>query len=189
MVTKPTGKPVGRPRKPRPPRRVRAGRPTLPFRNDPDRYAVALLDAMLALEMGTGRACAIGIAAWQVGIEGDAPRVSDDGRIVKNWERERTKRGSLAGTLEGRALTLRSKQRRCRSADESQWRKAIASAFMLALRAPDRGASKRTILERADGVGEREFARRVMVQMLEEKLLPTPSPEFPSNFVSRPKAR
>jgi GAF domain-containing protein len=89
MVTKPTGKPVGRPRKPRPPRRACAGRPTLPFRNDPDRYAVALLDAMLALEMGSERACAMGIAALQVGIEAGSRRILNE-RVVTNWHRKHT---------------------------------------------------------------------------------------------------
>ena len=107
MVTKPTGKPVGRPRKPRPPRRARAGRPTLPFRKDPDCYAVALLDAMLALEMGSERACAMGIAALQVGTETGSRRILN-GRVVTNWHRKHTRPGSMAATLRGREINAAS---------------------------------------------------------------------------------
>lgn len=184
VVSKPTGRPVGRPRKSRPPRRPRAGRPQQNFRDDPDRYAVALLDAMLALEVGPERACAMGIAAWQVGIEGDPQRVSSDGRVVTNWERWRTRMGALAATLRGKEATLRAKQRRIRSAEERTWRAAMASAFMLVLGARDPEAVKATVLARAQSVGEGEFARWFMLPMLAAKFSSNPSPEFPTNFVA-----
>jgi hypothetical protein len=180
MTTKPTGRPVGRPRKPRPPRRPRVGRPAQPFLEDPDRYAIALLDAMLALEMGSARACAMGVAVWQVGSQADPPRVLA-GRVVTNWERRRTRKNSTAGTLEGRAVTLRTKQRRSCTEQEGRWRVAMAKAFTLVLRARDPAAVKLAILAHAISIGEGEFAGRVMLPMLDAKFS---SPEFPPNFVS-----
>ena len=184
MVSKPTGKPVGRPRKPRPPPPSHEQKLAQKFLRDGDRYAVALLDAMLALEMGSERACAMGIAAWQVGIEADTPRARADGRVVTSWERYRTQMGSLAATLRGKESTLRVKQRRARSAEEGAWRTAMASAFMLVLGARDPEAAKSAIIARAEFVGEGEFARHFMLPMLAAKFSPNPSPEFPGKIVT-----
>ena len=153
MVSKPTGRPVGRPRKPKRPRRPQAGRPPQTFRNDPDRYAVALLDAMLALELGSERACALGIAVWQVGIEATPRQIVSDRHVLTSWLRKPTRTGALAATLEGRALTLRSKQRRRCSGEDGAWRTAMASSFMLVLGACNLESVKSTILARAESVG------------------------------------
>jgi hypothetical protein len=126
-------------------------------------------------------------AAMEVGVEGNPQRFSGDGRVVTNWERELTKRGSTAATLRGREATLRAKQRRTRSADEGAWRAAMASAFMLVLRG--RKAAKSAIVARAESVGEGEYARCVMLPMLDEKFPPNPSPEFPGNIVSTHEAK
>jgi len=185
VVSKPTGRPIGRPRKSRPLPPPREQKLAQKFLRDADCHAVAFLDAKLALEMGSKRACAMGIAAWQVGIEGDPPRVSDDGRVITNWELERTIRGAKAGTREGRASTLRVKQGRIRSAEEGRWRTAMASAFVLVLCARrDSEAVRSAIIERAESVNEGDFARRVMLPMLKEKFSPNPSPEFPGKIVS-----
>ena len=186
MVSKRTGRPVGRPRKLRPPRRPRAGRPLRVFLQDADRYAVALLDAMLAIELGPERACALAIAAWEVGIEGNPPLVLP-GQVSTNWERRRTKMGANAATLEGRAATLRGKQR-CRPRDPQDviWRRAMGAAFMLVLQARDPETARPVILQRAESVGEGEYARRKMLPMLYAKFSP---PEFPGNFISRRQAR
>ena len=180
VVSKRTGSPVGRPCKPRPPPLSREQKLARKFLKDADRYGVALLDAMLALEIGTERACAMGITVWQVGIE-RAPRRSRAGRVVTNWESGRTKKGARAATLEGRAATLRVKQGRIRSAEEGRWRAAMASAFMLVLGARDTEAGKTVIIRRAESVGEGEFASRVILPMFAAK---SSSPEFLGNFVS-----
>jgi hypothetical protein len=138
--------------------------------------------------MGSERACAMGIAAWQVGIEGDAPWVSGDGRVVTNWERSRTKAGSMAATLRGRESTLRVKRRRARSAEECAWRTVMSSTFMLVLRAREREAAKSAIIARAESVGEGEFARCVMLPMLDAKFSPNPSPEYPGKIVTTNEA-
>ena len=185
MVSKPTGRPIGRPRKQRSPPPSREQKLAQKFLRDGDRYAVALLDAKLALEMESERACAVSVAVWQVGIEVDPPRVSDDGRIVTNWGRERTQKGAQAATLEGRAVTLRAKQRRTRSAAECIWRTAMASAFMLVLGARcNSEAARSAIVARAESVGEGEFARWFMLPMLAAKFSSNPSPEFPGKTVS-----
>jgi hypothetical protein len=185
VVSKPTGRPVGRPRKPRSPLPSREQKLAQKFLRDGDRYADALLDAKLALEMGSERACAMGIAATEVGVEGNPQRVSGDGRVITNWELGRTIRGAKAGTLEGRASTLRVKQGRVHSAEEGRWRTAMASAFMLVLGARrDSEAVRSAIVARAESVGEGEFARWFMLPMLAAKFSSSPSPEFPSNFVS-----
>jgi hypothetical protein len=168
VVSKRTGRPVGRPRKPRPPSLSSEQKLIRKFLNDPDRHSVALLDAMLALEMGTEHACAKSIIVWQVGIE-RPPRRSKAGRVVTNWERRHTKGGARAATLEGRVATLRAKRGRIRSGEEVLWRTAMASAFMLVLGARDPDAVKTAIIRRAESVGEGDFARRVMLPMLTAK--------------------
>ena len=189
MVSKPTGRPVGRPRKPKRPRRPQAGRPPQTFRNDPDRYAVALLDAMLALELGSERACALGIAVWQVGIEATPRQIVSDRHVLTSWLRKPTRTGALAATLEGRALTLRSKQRRRCSGEDGAWRTAMASSFMLVLGACNLESVKSTILARAESVGEGEFAECVMLPMWVEKFAQTSAPEFSGNFASTQDVR
>jgi hypothetical protein len=187
MVTKPTGKPVGRPRKPRPTRRPKAGRPLLEFRDDPDRYAIALLDALLALGMSSERACSLGVATWVVGLELNKPRPSPLGHhIITTWANKPTRSGATAGTLKGKAATLRIKQRRCRSAAEGAWRKAMGFAFMLVIGARDQKGVKPIILQRAAAVGEEEFAKRVMLPMVDAKFA---VPEFPANLVSTTELR
>ena len=209
MVTKPTGRPRGRPRKPRPPPRP-AHRPRQEFRDDPDRYAIALLDAILALEMGSERTCAIAVTTWLVGLQVDNPRPSDGlfggrgrrrrqyppGLIVTYWRwldptpdrngrlrisHPDTRNGANTATLRGKAATLRIKQRRCRSAVEEHWRKVMASAFMLAIGARDPEAVKPEIVQRAASVGEGAFALYVMLPMVDAKFS---LPEFSASFVS-----
>jgi hypothetical protein len=182
VVSKPTGRPVGRPRKPRPPPGP-VGRPPRPFQSDPDRYAVALLDAMLALEIGSERACAIAVAAWQVGI----PLEEQPDRIT--WANAPTLGGSMAATLAGRADTLRGKQRRHCCEDDAAWRRAMANIFMLALRARDRARAKQAILQRADMVDEGEFARTVIWPMVDHKFgAESAPPEFSGNFATSSEA-
>jgi hypothetical protein len=188
VVSKPTGRPRGRPRKPRPPRRPKAGRPLLDFRNDPDRYAVALLDAMLALEMGPERWCSGGVAGWMCGIEFFGPfklkkLKKYPGHIAASWPRNR--RRDNAGTLDGKATTLRIKQRRCRNIAEAVWRKVMAGAFMLVIGARDQEAIRPIILQRATAVGEGAFAKRVMLPMVGAKIS---LPEFPTNLISTHEA-
>jgi hypothetical protein len=160
MVSKPTGRARGRPRKPAVPKpQRRVGRPKLDFHQNRYRYAVALLDAMLALDMAASeRDCAKAVAVWLVGVEGRAARLSPDHpHIVTNWEQNRTLRGATAGTLEGCVASLREKRRQCRSLGEAIWRRCMASAFMIVLGARDRERCKAAALERCQEIGERNL--------------------------------
>jgi hypothetical protein len=188
MATGRTGRPVGRPRKKRQPPLTAEQKRTREFLKDPDRYAVALLNALVALGYGSERACALAIVVWEIGVEAAAPLPSESGLVVTNWWREKTRTGSRAASLRGRETTLRAKRRRLRSRAEILWIRVMASAFMLVLRARDRAAAEREILRRAECVGEGEFARTVMLPMLDAKSGSLP-PEFPSKSVSTQKNR
>ncbi len=125
------------------------------------------------------------IAAPVVGVVGDPPQISG-GRVVTNWERSR--RVANAGTLEGKAATLRIKQRRCRSGGEAVWRGHMAGAFMAALRVsgnPD--VAKADAAKRIVASGEPDCARTILVvwRMIDAKLAGKPMlPEFPTKIVS-----
>jgi hypothetical protein len=186
VVTKPTGRPRGRPRKERPPKPSSEARFARRFLRDPDRFAVAMLDAVLALAAGSERDCALAIAVLLVGVEGDQPR-PDGARTVTNWLTDLTRRGAKAATPEGRASTLRVKQGRCRSSVEASWRKAIASAFMLAIGACDREVVRATVAKRVMASGEPDLARATLIvwRMIDAKLPGNLKlPEFPAEIVS-----
>jgi hypothetical protein len=168
MVTRRTGRPRGRPRKPRPPPRPN-GRPPLPFLCDPDRYRVAALDALMSMkEMGRLktrglRPCSVAVVALDIGVMGDPPRMSDThpDHFATNWERLKTKPGSPAGTIEGRAGSLRVKYRRTVSGRDAEWRRVMAYCFLLtftAADATDRHMVLTKIFELAGSVGEGKFA-------------------------------
>jgi hypothetical protein len=178
VVTKRTGRPPGRPRKPRPPRRSKPGRPPQDFRHDPDRYAIALLDAMLVLEMGSRFDCARAVAVWLVGWEAAEQRASVEhpGFVVTNWRAKPTRPGAAAATVKGKALTLLQKQ--SRPADFR--REMLAQAFDLVLRARNREATAKLapiVFQMAAMVGEGEFGARVMVPMMIAKFATTSNAE------------
>lgn len=164
MVGKPTGRPRGRPRKPPKPRK-NVGRPKLLLRNDPDRYALAIIDTMLALKMGNSeRDCAIAIAAVLVGVEGPPKPSPDRYHEVTNWELFKTKIGSTAATLEGMAATLRAKRKRYNTDADLIWRTAMRAAFGAVFTLPeDQGISD--AMRAAAMVGESDFAQRVLRPM------------------------
>ena len=158
MVTKRTGNPRGRPPKPMPPRRDR-GRPTKFFsiRNDPARFQIAMLDAMLALQWGSERACAAAIVAYLISFEASPPELRADGYVVTRWRG--TKPGAAA-TIDGRVATLREKRRIYRSEIDLGWRTAMGAAFQAVLAVPDRGQAESIAMLAATMAGEeREHAR------------------------------
>jgi hypothetical protein len=171
VVTPRTGRARGRPRKPAKPAKPQrsAGRPTLSFFDDPDRYRVGCLDALLALGIRSESACARALAALDVAIEGGEGKLAPDGRLVTTWERFRTRAGATAATLDGRASTLREKQRRCRSPEEANWRRAMSSCFKVALHPRDRLRAKAGVLTLATVVGEGDFAQRVLWPMIDAR--------------------
>ena len=130
MASPRTGRPRGRPRKPKPPARPRGNQPYDFFR-DPDRYAIALLDVLLADGAGSARDLSFAIAAWQVGIEAESPSgAKHPGLVATHWLTKRTIPGARAATLEGRAATLRQKQaRKTIPTAQAEWRTTMASCF------------------------------------------------------------
>jgi hypothetical protein len=160
MVTKRTGRPRGRPRKPARPR-LAHGRPKKSLRNDPDRFEIALLDAMLALGLGSERACAAAIVTNLIGVELEAPKlVTKSGRsyVATSWRG--TQPGAQAGTLEGRIATLRGKRRDYQSEADLYWRMAMSAAFNAAIAIPDKAQAERVALHAATMAGEEcEYAR------------------------------
>ena len=147
MVSRKTGRPVGRPRKAR---QTRAQKREQKFLSDPDRFAVALLDAMLALEMGSERACALLVATMLVGVEAKPSQICAERPWLSldEWWLNRTRKGPRSGTLEGRSATLRIKRARIRSLAEKVWRVNMASAIMLAITTRDRSAAAPLLFER-----------------------------------------
>jgi hypothetical protein len=150
------------------------GRPRLPLNKDPDRYAVALLDAMLSLRFGSERACALAVATLVVGLEGGVERLSPDGRhVITNWEKNKTLKGATAGTLEGCAATLREKRRRYRSNADVHWRTAMSAAFRVVLTNPPN--AKKFALLATETVGQGDFCRCVLFKMIDARI----SDQFP----------
>lgn len=144
------------------------GRKRLRLIDDPDRYEIAELDALIPQQRGTEHAWAKGTTYLSIGVEGEAGRLSADGRhVVTNWQRDRTRRGSNAGTIKGRLATLRAKRRRYRSAADIHWRATMSAAFQAVFTLTDRQQAKRVALAAAKIVGEVEFAYRVLWPMIE----------------------
>ena len=110
---------------------------------------------MLALEMGSERACAMGIAAVEVGVEGDPQRVSGDGLVVTNWERWRTRMGAMAATLRRPSLDIASQAAPRPQRGGGTWRTAMASAFMLVLGAHRDSEAVRSAIIAAGGIRRR----------------------------------
>jgi len=153
MVTKRTGNPRGRPPKPMPPRRDR-GRPTKFFsiRNDPARFQIAMLDAMLALQWGSERACAAAIVAYLISFEASPPELRADGYVVTRWRG--TKPGAAA-TIDGRVATLREKRRTYHSGSDLAWREAMGAAYQAVLMLPNKDQAKHVALAAAQMAGEK----------------------------------
>ena len=165
MVTPRTGRPRGRPRKPRPPPRP-SHRPPLLFLEDPDRYLVAALDAMLALEMGSLRACSTAVAVLFIGLEGDPPKPSST-HVVTNWHRDTTKSGARAATIEGRAGSLRKKYNTDVTLEAGIWRGVMGRCFCIVFAAKDSNAAKAKVVALATTAGEEKFARSVLLPMID----------------------
>ena len=145
------------------------GRPRSRLINDSDKYVVACIDGLMALDFGVEHACAMGVAALLVGITGEADRF--DGRhVVTNWERYRTRAApQMPATLEGLVSTFRDKRRRYRAADDLRWRTAMGAAFQAVFALTDQQQAKRAALIAAMTVGEAEFARAKLWPMIDAR--------------------
>jgi hypothetical protein len=63
----------------------------------------------------------------------------------------------------------------------------MASAFMIVIGRRPREDAKSAIVARAGSVGEAEFARWIMLPMLDAKFSLNSSPEFPAKIVTTPE--
>jgi hypothetical protein len=171
MVTPRTRRPRGRPRKPVEAKPCRgAGRPALSLLVDPDRYRIACLDALQSLGINSKRACAMLLASLDVGVSGGAEKRAPDGRVISTWLKAPTLAGATAASVEGRAASLREKQRRQgHSSEEANWRKAMAYCFKVALHPRDRERAKTGVFTLATVVGEGDFAQRVLWPMIDAR--------------------
>jgi hypothetical protein len=154
MSTPKTGRPPGAPRK--------------KFADDPERYAVARADALMALGVSENDALKTA-AAWLVGkpVAGEnvGPRrkrgrgAIPAGRLVSYEDRD---------VIEGKAVTLRKKRDRAKSDPEAAaWLVAMSRSHVLALSAirdPERCAE--IIMELAAMVGETGYAEVVLLPLL-----------------------
>ena len=199
MVTKPTGRPRGRPRKQIEKTLIRSrGRPRKGFLDDPDRYIIALMDACELALKKTKREAALIAVAESVGnmvLASDydglvAPVVAKalPGEITIAWaERSRaarddgaidTREGSRWSNVESRATVIRTKARKWDDdGDASKWRSHMSAAFAVALGHPfgpisfdNIRAAKHSARWEANEVGEQQIAEKVIVPMIDRAM-------------------
>jgi hypothetical protein len=155
----------------------RRGRPRYNFFADPERFAVAFLDALMALDE---------LGALKVS-EGDAFKTAAVQIVgvpmeLKTVEPRRKRgRGPVPGgtniaydgrgpaTIAGKADTLRRKYKRSCPPEVAAWRLAMARGFMLALTGRDRDRCAAEIARLAASVGEASYATAVLLPMLAAK--------------------
>jgi hypothetical protein len=132
------------------------GRKRLRLIDDPDRYEIVLIDALIAHRLDSEHTCIKYLTRLLIGIKGEA---------------NGTRHGSNAGTIRGRMATLRAKRRRYRSTADIHWRTIMSAAFQagFTLASRDRQQAKIVALAAAKIVGEAEFAYRVLWPMIDNE--------------------
>jgi hypothetical protein len=137
------------------------------LRSDPDRFEIAMLDAMLALGWGSERACAAAIVTNMIGVEFAEPQSVTRGKparayVATTWLETPTQSGAEAGSIDGRVGTLRKKRRRYQSAADLGWRTYMGAAFQAVLALPNRGEAERIALLAATAAGEEQEHTRLL---------------------------
>jgi hypothetical protein len=157
VVTPRTGRPRGRPR--------------YDFGHDPERYAIAYVEALVVLGISETDAFKVA-AAHIVGIPvGSRPvepqrkrgRGLVQGGVLINYDRKTR--------IEGKACTLRRKFKRSTAPEDLVWRVAMGRAFLLALRGNNLNGCASKIEELATSVGEAAYAQAVLLPLLAAKIL------------------
>lgn len=166
MVTPRTGRPRGRPKK--------------NFLDDPERYAVALSDALHSLGM-TGKDAFTFVAAVLAAQETKISKLEDGSANIRY---ESALPGGPSVTIAGKADTLRGKSKlrprkgspqKAISEEEAHWRKMMALAFAIALKAKDEIRCSILIRQIVAEVGEVSFGETYLLPMLRAKFQP---PDF-----------
>jgi hypothetical protein len=168
MASKPTGRPRGRPRKPTSEERSSRGRgrPPIPISRDRDRYAVALIDAFTAMELGSsGRQRALAVASLQIGKERKQGPPDSHPGLWTYWEKIASP--GMPATWDGYASTLREKRRKFTDLSSYVWRRHMARAFTTTLTQARRPGVKEAVLRDASTVGEDAFAQSVLWRMID----------------------
>lgn len=147
------------------------GRPPYDFLHDPERYAIAFIDALVA--HGTSETNAFRIASAQIvgmpmGLRTIEPR-RKRGRGVVSGGVQINYDGKTK--IEGKATTLRRKFKRSMRPEEHVWRVTMGRAFLLALRGKDLHRCASKIEELAKSVGEARYAQAVLLPLLAAKIL------------------
>jgi hypothetical protein len=151
------------------------GRPPYDFLHDPERYAIAYIDALVALgvsETDAFKAAAARMVGIPMGCRTVDPRRKRGRGLVQGGVLVNYENGST--TIVGKADTLRRKFKRPMSPEEGMWRVAMGHAFLLAMRGKDLHRCALTIEELAKSVGEVAYAQTVLLPLLAAKILSAP---------------
>lgn len=130
MVTPRTGRP--------------RGRPSWDWRTDPDRFAIAMADALMALGKTEREAVDFAVISFDMTVRRARSMMLDGASFELRSE------PGMAATVKGRASTIR--QRKNINPVPSgfgEWRKAMGLAFMLAFNPKDKDACALRVLELA----------------------------------------
>jgi hypothetical protein len=147
------------------------GRPPYDFLNDPERYAIAYVDALVTLGVSETDAFKVA-AAHIVGIPRGCRTVGPrrkrgrglvQGGVLINYDRKTR--------IEGKAVTLRRHFKQSTAPKEVVWRMAMGRAFLLALRGKDLQRCPSKIMELAKSVNEAQYAQVVLVPQLAARIL------------------
>ena len=166
MVTPKTGRPRGRPSK--------------LLMNDPDRYAVALSDAIYFF--GGGEKFSFGCSASLLYAKLVDMKDLDAGGCETHHESAHP--GYPSVNISGKSDTIRGKSKlrskrgqakKVYSPEETLWRLTMAMAFISALMPKDLEASRLLVRSLAGSVGEIKFAEVFLIPWLEQKFR---SPDF-----------
>jgi hypothetical protein len=152
------------------------GRPPYDFLHDPERYAIAYIDALVALgvsETDAFKAAAARMIGIPMGCRTVGPRRKRGRGLVQGGVLVNYDNGST--TIVGKADTLRRKFKRPMSPEEGMWRVAMGHAFLLALRGKDLHRCASKIEELAKSVGEAAHAQTELLPLLAARFFP---PDF-----------
>jgi hypothetical protein len=145
------------------------GRPQYDFLHDPERYAIAYVDALVVLgvsETDAFKAAAahiVGIPTGcrTVGSRRKRGRGLVQGGMLINYDRK--------NRIEGKAVTLRRKFKQSTAPEELVWRVTMGRAFLLALRGRDLHRCASKIEELAKSVNEAHYAHAQLLPLLAAK--------------------
>jgi hypothetical protein len=150
------------------------GRPRYDFLHDPERYAIAYVDALVVLgvsETDAFKAAAAHIVGVPTGCRTVDPRRKRgrgvvQGGVLINYDRKIR--------IEGKAVTLRRKFKQSTAPEDLVWRVTMGRAFLLALRGKDLERCALKIEELAKSVNEAHYAQAELLPLLAAKFLHAP---------------